>query len=401
MGRTAIYMIIGMSAIFLFFGRTMTSVATDSIDNAITYYENTQRYNIAVAGANLACNQIFLDRTWRSGFTDVEFNGGLFSVSVYDSASGRVLITSTGTYQSQTHTVKVLLSPSSFSKFAMYSGNVSAAAKLRSGDTIDGAIHFNNKLVTQGDPVFFGKATMGSLQTTSGTPVFLGGYESGVNIPFPDFTSNANTVKSQASSGGFYQDGGQLWLKFNSDGTVQYKTNPGDPWSASVSLTTFAPNGQICINNGELHVEGTLNGSVTIASVVTGMTPSSSVGSTYIENNLRYATDPLTNPSSTDMLGIISAGDLTFQKIPIRVDGALFTDKNARLNSSYRNTTPLQKITIVGSFMSRDINSTDFGTGSNKGANFYMKYDTRIEDNPPENFPFPSTDSFEILSWFE
>lgn len=402
MGRASIYMVIGFTTILLFFGKSMNDVATSSFDNSMDYYENTQRYNIAVAGANLACNQIFLDNGWRDGFSNMDFNGGTIDVSLYDSASGKVMITSVGTYQSETHTVKVLLSPSSFSKFAMYSGNVSAAAKLRSGDTVDGAIHFNNKLATQGNPVFYEKATMGSLQTSSGTPVFLGGFQEGVNIPFPDYTSSADAIKTAASGGGRYQNGGELWLNFLSDGTVQYKTSSGGAWSAAEPLATFAPNGYICINNGALHVQGTLNGQLTIASTVSsGTTPSSTIGSTYIEGDLKYATDPLSNPSSTDMLGIVSAGNLTFQTIPIRIDGSLFTDKNATLASGLANTNPAKQIKIVGSFMSREINSTDFGTGAGKGANFYMKYDSRIEDNPPANFPFPTTESFEVLSWFE
>lgn len=402
MGRTSIYMVMGMTTIFLFFGRTMTDVATESIDNAVEYYENTQRYNISVAGANLACNHIFLDNTWRDGFTDMEFNDGLINVTLYDSVSGKVMVTSTGTYQSQTHTVKVLLAPSTFAKFAMYSGNVSAAAKLRDGDTIDGAIHFNNKLVTQGEPVFIEKATMGSLQTTAGTPKFLGGYQSGVNIPFPDYKPSADAIKAAASSGGLYQSGGELWLNFLSDGTVQTKASSGAAWSAPQSLATIAPNGMICINDGALHVQGTLKGQLSIASTVTtGVTPSATVGSTFIESNLQYATDPLTNPASTDMLGLVSAGDLSFEVTPIRVDGSLFTDNNATLGSGLPNVMPPKQIKIVGSFITRDINSTDFGTGSGKGANFYMKYDSRIETMPPANFPFPATASFEVLSWFE
>ncbi len=402
MGRTAIFMVMGMTTIFLFFGKSMNEIGTEAVDNAITYYENTQRYNIAVAGANLACNEIFINNTWRTGFSNMSFNGGIINVTLYDSASGKVLITSTGTYQSSVHTVKILLSPSQISKFAMYSGNVSAAAKLRDNDTIDGAIHFNNKLVTQGNPVFKEKATMGSLQITSGTPTFLGGYQTGVNIPFPNYNPYANAINSAAQSGGKYQNGGALYLKFLSDGTVQYKASSGAAWSAAVSLSTYAPNGKICINDGELHVEGTLRGSVTIASTVTsGTTPSPTMGSAYIEDDLRYATDPLTTPSSTDMLGIVSAGDLSFQKLPIRVDGSLFTDQNATLKSDLANTNPAKQIKIVGSFITRNINSTDFGTGAAKGANFYMKYDARIETNPPSNFPFPSTGSFEILSWLE
>jgi hypothetical protein len=402
MGRTAILMVIGVTAMFLFFGRTMSDVATESIDNAIVYYENTQRYNIAVAGANLACNHIFENNSWRDGFTAMEFNGGLINVTLFDSASGKVLVTSTGSYQTETHTVKVLLAPSSFAKFAMYSGNVSAAAKLRTGDTINGAIHFNNKLVTQGGPVFIEKATMGSLQTTSGTPKFLGGYQSGVNIPFPNYQPSADAIKTAATAGGKYQNGGELWLNFLADGTVQHKASSGAAWSAPVALSTYAPNGFICINNGALHVQGTLKGQLSVASTVTtGTAPSSSIGSTFIDGNLKYATDPLTNPASTDMLGLVSAGDLTFGQLPIRVDGSIFTDKNATLASGLANTSPMRQIKIVGSFISRNINSTDFGTGSGKGANFYMKYDQRIELNPPAHFPFPATASFEVLSWFE
>lgn len=402
MGRNAIYMVIGMTIIFLFFGKTMSGVATESIDNAFTYYETTQRYNIAVAGANLACNQIFLDNSWRDGFTDMEFNGGLINVSLYDSASGKVTVTSTGSYQTETHTVKVLLAPSTFAKFAMYSGNVSSAAKLRTGDTINGAIHFNNSLSTQGSPVFLEKVTAGSVKTTSGTPKFLGGFQEGVNIPFPDYKPSANAIKTAASSGGFYQSGGELWLNFLSDGTVQYKTSSAAAWSAAQPLSTFAPNGSICINDGALHVQGTLNGQLSIASTVTtGTPPSSTVGATYIESNLRYAADPLTNPASTDMLGLVTAGNIQFNTLPIRVDGSLFADENATMNSGFKNTSPMQQIKIVGSFISRNINSTDFGTGASKGANFHMTYDSRIESNPPANFPFPATASFEVLSWFE
>ncbi len=402
MGRTAIYMVMGMTIIFLLFGKTMTDVATESIDNAIVYFENTQRYNIAVAGANLACNQIFLDNSWRDGFTDMEFNGGLINVSLYDSASGKVTVTSTGTYQTESHTVRVLLAPSTFAKFAMYSGNVSAAAKLRTGDTIDGAIHFNNSLSTQGGPVFIEKVTAGSIKTTAGTPKFLGGYQTGVNIPFPDYKPSADAIKAAASTGGMYQNGGELWLNFLVDGTVQYKTSSAGAWSAPQALTTFAPNGYICINNGALHVQGTLKGQVSIASTVpTGTTPSSSLGSTFIEGNLQYATDPISNPSSTDMLGLVSAGDLTFKTLPIRVDGSLFSDRNATLGSGLANTSPMKQIRINGTFITKEINSTDFGTGSGKGANFYMKYDSRIESMPPANFPFPATASFEVLSWFE
>jgi hypothetical protein len=399
MGRTAIFLVMAMTTLMLLFGGQMNSVSNDAMDNCISYYENSQSYNIAAAGANIACHQFFLDNTWRAGYTNMPFNDGMINVSLLDSASGKVTISSVGTYQGSSHTITVLLSPSKFLKFAMYADNVSSAAKLRSGDTINGTIHFNNKLMTQGAPVFYEKATMGSIQMTSGTPKFLGGYLTGVNIPFPNYAPYVVQIVDAATTGGYYQNGGQLWLDFQPNGKIKFKTSAGGPWSGD---TVLSQNGKICINNGALHVQGTLQGNFTVASVVpTSGATSSTMGATYIEDNVRYATDPTVNPASTDMLGIVSAGDITIQQIPIRMDGSFFTNQNTTLKTGLANTNPAKQIRMYGTFITRDINSTDFGTGMAKGANYYMTYDNRIDNIPPQYFPYPKTGSFEILSWLE
>ncbi len=399
MGRTAIFLVMAMSSLMLIFGGQMNSVSNDAMDNCIQYYESAQRYNIASTGANLAAHKFFMDDTWRDGFTDLPLNDGLVNVTVDDSASGKVLITSVGEYQGRTHTITVLLSPSKFLKFAMYADNVSCAAKLRSGDTIVGSIHFNNKLMTQGVPVFMEKATMGSIKMTSGTPKFLGGYQTGVNIPFPNYLPYVTLLKDAASLGGYYQNGGELWLDFQANGKVKFKTSAAGTWSGD---TVLSANGKICINNGALHVQGTVKGSMTVGSTVTtGTSPTATVGATYIEDDIPYATDPLVTPSSTDMLGIIRSGDITIQQIPIRMDGSFFTDQNTTLKTGLANQSPCEQIRRFGTFITRDINSTNFGTGMAKGANYYMKYDNRIENIPPQYFPYPKTGGFEILSWLE
>jgi hypothetical protein len=388
-----------MTKLMLLFGGQMNTVSTDSMDNCIAYFENAQSYAIAAAGANLACNQFFMDYTWRTGYTAVPYNNGLFDVTLLDSASGKVVITSIGTYQGSSHSITVLLSPSKFLKFAMYSDNVSSAAKLRDGDTINGSIHFNNKLFTQGAPVFLEKATMGSLKMTSGTPKFLGGYQTGVNIPFPNSAPYITQLKDAATTGGYYKNGGELWIDFQSNGKVKYKTSAGGSWSGD---TILAANGKICINNGALHVQGTVHGNWTVGSTVTtGTSPTTTVGATYLENNIKYASDPRVVSSSTDMLGLISSGDITIQQIPIQLDGSYFTDNNTTMKSGLANQSPAKQIRMYGTFITRDINSTNFGTGMAKGANYYMQYDNRVEKIPPVYFPFPSTGGFEILSWLE
>ena len=377
------------------------------------YYERTQVYNIANVGANLACNQLFLNTLWRTGFSNVPWNGGNFYVT-FDSTTypTKLMVISKGYLNKDSHAVKIILQQSSLAKFAMYSGNVSSAAKLRSGDTINGPIHFNQKLMTSDNPVFIGKATMGSLQTTgSGSPTFLGGYQTGVSIPFPSYTASAGAIVANAVAVGGtndYQLGGQMWLRFSVVGgvtRVEYKTSSAAAWGASVTLAAFAPTGNIAMVNGSVHVQGTFSGQVSITSTVNPITtvPSATVGATYIEGNLRYNTDPLLFPTSTtDKLGLVSAGDITINALPMRMDGAYFTNTSMKLEASLINTNPAKQLKIVGSLITKDIGPTDFGTGSAKGANFYMKYDTRFETSPPANFPYPmGGNNFEVLSWFE
>ena len=423
MGRTSIYMVMAMTAIFLFFGKTMNDSGTEAFANAMLYYERTQVYNIANVGANLACNQLFLNTLWRTGFSGapgargVPWNGGYFKVT-FDSTTypTKLMVISKGYLNKDSHAVKIILQQSSLAKFAMYSGNVSSAAKLRSGDTINGPIHFNQKLMTSDNPVFIGKATMGSLQTTgSGSPTFLGGYQTGVSIPFPLYEASAGAIVASAVAVGGtndYQLGGQMWLKFSVVGGVtfvEYKTSSGAAWGAPVTLAAFAPTGNIAMVNGEIHVQGTFSGQVSITSTVNPSTTptSTSVGATYIEGDLRYNTDPLLFPTSTtDKLGLVSAGDITINALPMRMDGAYFTNTSTKLNSAspynLDNTNPAKQLKIVGSLITKNIGPTDFGTGASKGANFYMKYDTRFETSPPANFPYPmGGNNFEVLSWFE
>ncbi|MFA6438748.1 MAG: hypothetical protein WCX28_05525 [Bacteriovoracaceae bacterium] len=410
MGRSAIYMVMGMTFMFLFFGKTMSDNGTEAFSNAIDYYESTQMFNIAEAGANLACNQIFLNSSWRTGFTNVPMNNGTFTV-ILDTVTypNKVYMTSIGVYQQDTHFVKILLSPSSMAKFAMYSGNVSSAAKLRNGDTIDGPIHANSKLSTQGNPVFIGKATMGQLQKTAGSPTFLGGYQENVNITFPDYAPSAAAIVDLANNPGGthdYQNGSELFLKFSVDGSgvcqVQYKLSSGDSYGAAVPLSTFAPTGNIALVDGKLHIEGTIKGQVTITSALSATSADDSHGAVYIDDNVRYYTDPLTNPSSTDMLAVVAASNIQIQKLPMRMDGAFFTNSSAKLKSDLVNDSPMKQLKIVGSLISKSIGSTDFGNGASQGANFYMKYDTRLEGGSPTNFPNPTNNnSFEVLSWFE
>lgn len=395
MGRTAIYMIIGFSAIFLFVGKNMTSVSVQALDNALNYYEGSQRYNIAGAGANFACTALFLDKYWRTGYTNVAFNNGSFTVRAIDTTLQRVKIVSTGTYQNSSNTVIVLLQPSSFSKFAYFSDNEPSTIFWLTGDTVWGPYHSNTKLYYSGNPVFNGKVTTRTGRSGSGSPRYNGGYETGVSMPLP--TNLTPTKDSAISRGRYLATTDTVWATFNTDGTITVKVGAAAP--TTTALTTYAPNGVIAFEGAILRIKGTVNGQASISSITNG---SGQGGRVFIDDDIKYKSNPVTNPSSTDLLGIIATKEILIANTAANNAGGV--DVHAALYSQTKGL-GAQNISsggIKGSL--RLLGGTTQGERQIvvSGGNGYTKsynYDTRLMGMSPPGFPL--TGGFEIVSWLE
>jgi hypothetical protein len=399
MGRMSLLMVMGVSVLFLFSNKFMANISVESLDNAMAYYENTQRYNIAIAGANFACGEVFRTPNWRTGFSNVPLNGGTFSVTVTDTGQRMVRIVSIGTFQGTTQSVWILLSPSSFGKFAFYGGVSASSAAWESGDTIGGPNHTQGTLNTYNSPVFLGKTTTKTGLYMSGTknPKFLGGYETGVNIAMPN---NYVNIDSAAAANGRKQAGGELYLNFQADGTVKWKTSATGVETTS-PLSTFAPNGVINVLNGNLYLQGTVKGRLTVAA--TRSSSGGSNGSVFIQNNLTYSDDPRTNPDSEDLLGVVGYGDVTIMDnaaTQFTVMGSMFSYKGGLAVQNY-TTRPSGTLTILGGIIAEKLYATSNGlTGtSRRGYNMSIKYDDRLMTQTPPQYP--GTGGYEVLSWLE
>ena len=62
-GKAILFVVVGFGIIFALMGLKFGSVSTSSVQNFVQYYSSTKAHNIAVSGANLAANAIFLDST--------------------------------------------------------------------------------------------------------------------------------------------------------------------------------------------------------------------------------------------------------------------------------------------------------------------------------------------------
>ena len=156
------------------------------------------------------------------------------------------------------------------------------------------------------------------------------------------------------------------------------------------------------MDKGTVHVEGTVNGRVTIASI-----RSSGVagGKVNITNNLVYADDPRTNPSSNDVLGVVSYGDFTIKDngaTQFDVNGSFYSYKGGLQVENF-NTRPAGNLRILGGMMVEYLYATSNGASgtSRRGYNLKTEFDERMAKAANQPDYFPSTSAFEILSWLE
>lgn len=268
-GKATFLVIIGFTLIFMVAIKNFGRISTGAVGNMVDYYTEMISHNIAVSGANLASNQIFVDPTWTAGYSDKSFSGGKLNVGVQiiDAYKNIREITSVGTYHGMASTVKVTLSPSKFSKFAYYSVSEGGTIWWTGNDTVWGPFHTQDYLRAAFHPVFYGKASsLKSLiyktKKSTDKPYFLGGYESGVSLPMP--TDAVDNMEAAADAGGYKFTGHDTVYMCFADDSLKYKYSYGSSYT-SVYLPDVASNGMIFAKNSVVRLKGTVKGQYTIA----------------------------------------------------------------------------------------------------------------------------------------
>ncbi len=405
-GKATFLVIIGFTLLFMVAIKNFGRISTDAVGNMVSYYTEMIAHNIAISGANLASNQIFVDPTWTAGYSNEDFSGGKLDVSiqVVDAYKNIRQIISTGTYHGLTSTVTVTLSPSKFSKFAYYSVSEGGTIWWTGSDTVWGPFHTQDNLRAANHPVFYGKAS--SLKSllyyknkTTDKPYFLGGYETGVSLPMP--TTAVDQMESAADAGGLKFTGKDtVYLYFVND-SLKYKYSYGASYT-TVYLPDVSSNGMIFAKNAIVRLKGTVKGQYTVACNNT----SSGKGSVYLDDDIVYNKDPRLYPTSIDMLGICAEDSVlitnnTPNKTDININASIYTEKGGFGAELYAYRPVCGNINLLGGIIqqTRKAVGTFSGTVINHGFAKRYKYDERFMlASPPF---FPGTGGFEIVSWLE
>lgn len=402
-GKGALLLVLGFSLIFMVAGRNFNQMSTATVENFANYYNDEKVHHLAATGINLVTNQIFLngalsDQTWNYNFDNGTIRVTLTTINSFQQIKELVSVAS---YSGFTSTIKVVLKPSSFSKYAYFSNTESANIWWTTGDTVWGPLHTNGQLRVANRPVFVGKVTLdGSLVKYSNTarPQFLGGFQTGVHIDIP--SNGVSQLKSAATPNGYKFTGqNTVYLEFRGD-SLRYRYSTTSAWTY-VLASTFAPNGVIFAENANLRIKGKVKGRFTIGADGT------SRGNVYLDDDVYYNQDPRKNPNSTDMLGIVAKNDIIITNNAannnnIIVQASIYSESGSFQAEDYQSRPVSGAIYLLGGVIQNARGPVGQFNNSGVIINGFTKryrYDDRfMVASPPF---FPGTNSFEIVSWFE
>ncbi len=400
-GKAAFILILSFSTLFMSYQQRLITSSNSAVDTYSLYYCRTAGQYLATTGANLALNQVFLTPNWSTGYDSLSLNGGTIKVTVVSFGSNMRRVTSISKFMGVLDTVEVVLQPSNFSRFGYYASNMPSNLYYATGDTVWGPMHVQGTLNVIGSPVFMGRVTTQNgikKYNTSDTPQFLGGYQGGVNLSYPNSFPN---VAATAAAGGKVFTNTDVYMTFNADATVTYKLSSSGT-ATTAALSVFAPNGVINVSNGNLHLQGTVSGQYTV-SATTGSTSTS--GNIYIDNDIVYKTSR-TNPSNTDMLGIVAQKNVIISDVPankndVYIDGSIFSLTGGLAAQNYDHIGYCGSIRVFGGLVENTSQATGVWNGSTVSSGYSSKlaYDARyMLNNPPA---YPASGTFNIMSWRE
>ena len=402
-GKAALLLVLGFSLIFMVAGKNFNQMATGTVENFSGYFYDTKARHLTATGVNLVTNKIFFNNSIADQTFNYNFDEGTIAVTLTTIDNIRELI-SIGNYNGVTARTRILLKPSSFSKYAYFSNSEGANIWWTTRDTVWGPLHTNGSLRVADRPVFMGKVTIdGGLvkYSNSARPQFLGGLETGVHIDIPP--DGVSDVADAAAGGAKFTGKNLVYLEFRGD-SVRYKFSSAGQYTYALA-STFAPNGVIFAENAELRIKGNVKGKYTVAASGTG----DDRGKIFIDDNVTYNTNPRTNPSSQDLLGIVAERDVVITENSannhdVQIDASIYSQSGSFVAEDYQNRPVSGAIYLYGGVIQNARGPVGtFRSGSTtviqSGFSKRYRYDDRLAfASPPA---YPGTGSFEIASWFE
>jgi hypothetical protein len=261
------------------------------------------------------------------------------------------------------------------------------------GSFLEGPVHTNSHYHISGDPVFDGPVSSHDnfIDYMHGgppadNPEFRQGIELGVDSVNTSWLNAERVENAAAQPGGLLLEG-DTTVKLLPDGTMDV-TNANNGWSEENML--IPSNQALFVDNGDLIISGTLMGKMTAGAS----------NNIVIADNITYKTDPVADPSSTDMMGLVSKGDVVVSSsapfdlsiyATIAATGTTAGAEGSFVVENYWQAPAKGTLTIYGGLIQiRRGPVGTFNPNTNRKVSGYDKdyhYDPRCRYNPPSWYP--------------
>ncbi|MFQ5638771.1 MAG: hypothetical protein ACE5IR_12335 [bacterium] len=383
MGKALLVIVLGFSTIFSSVLFNMSSSQVGSSQHLVAQYEKRIVRDVAESVTNVASSNLYQDFNWQSGYSNKSLSGAGYSVAITDITGDstretkKIQVKTLATFAGHVDSSIAIFMQPAYSYYYFYLNNWPAALDFATGDTVTAPLHSNDRMRVSGSPVFLGKVSSSSntfLGVLGGdTPKFYGGVEFGTqDIPLPDLTA----ITNEALAGGHVFNS-EVWLRFNGDGTYDYST---DNWGSFLTESIANYNGTIITTVQDIHVEGTVDGEVTVIAN----------RDIFIEDDIVYAANPITNPNCNDYLGLIARHRFRIvenaaNSTDVVIHAAIIARHDEIVVTNYSTGGPWGTLTIIGSIAVNDY--LPVGTATPTGYVLNHIYDVRLRNNTPPYFP--------------
>jgi hypothetical protein len=408
--------------VLLLFSAAFAAISINNNWATDIYLRRAKAYDLAESGLDRAINWLRAQGTppvgnhtnpWGGAQS---LGGGSYSVVIADlgvvgaGPSRRYKATSTGTYGNMNRVLINYIQVDNYARYLWFTDketyggstvwffsldHLNGPTQTNSNYNIMGTPQFDAQVESVADYIrFYNNGNNINLNQSSNAPYDIPVFAQGITFGTEPTTmpTQALNLRSAATAGGLSLTGNTT-VVLNSNGTMNV-TNSAKSWNNT--NMALPGNGALFVNSGNLTVSGTLKGQLSVGASKDIVIP----------NNLTYATDPRTNPSSSDVLGIISEGDV---KLPfsnpnnLEIDGCIMALGSSFYLDNYTQTPAKGTLTVYGGIIQSErgpVGTFNGATGQKlSGYSKNYLYDARLLSSPP---PFiPTTGDYVTISWEE
>jgi cytoskeletal protein CcmA (bactofilin family) len=445
-------MIIVFNMTFMLMGYRLGTVTSAAYNKYIAYAAIEQAGLAMESSSNIGISHALLDTARStvipifSGTTMFNITGSSFAMTqipTYDPVthvqSGESLCISgsyplSGSSGTIYDTTFVKVTGNSFAQYVFYSVNENSVQWI-SGETCWGRLHTQDYLYINGNPDFKGKVTTKKgLKITSGTPTFEKG-ETQADISVPSDLTQLKDLGQTALGGALYK-GVDVYVQFITTGQIVVRaeatgSTPSSVWgytsaspSGNVASTTIphyqvfnniaalTSSGVMLVQDGALHVKGTLNGQITLGCIdsQSGTPPvNSGKSSVWIDSSLVYNAAPpcyqTTTNVSDDLLGIVATNAINVsqyinhdntkaQLSNVNINASMFSQTSGFTAENYSSRTA-GTLHLVGGIQQQTRGAVGQG-----GKGFVKDYDWDLDLEKYQPKGYPKT-PFVVQNWID